>query len=225
MIVFIDEISMMHYYNLECLDRFLRELMGKNEIMGGKLIVLMGDFRQILPIVPNGLRADIVSATVKNSQLWESIRIMNLTENMRVAKIAAIDPSPERYAKLQGYAKWLLKLGEGKVDNVSQNIIRIPDQMVCQSPQSVQNSVYNDFMEHYQSTEYLSKRAIMASTNRVVQDGNFKMVDRLPGDRIISKSLDKCVEEEDQATYDTDFLNDLNPSGLPPHRLALKNML
>ena len=69
MIVFIDEISMMHYYNLECLDRFLRELMGKDEIMGGKLIVLMGDFRQILPIVPNGLRADIVSATVKNSQL------------------------------------------------------------------------------------------------------------------------------------------------------------
>ena len=64
----------------------------------------------------------------------------------------------------------------------------------------------------------------MASTNRVVQDGNLKMVDRLPGDRIISKSLDMCVEEEDQAIYDTDFLNDLNPSGLPPHRLALKNM-
>ena len=39
---------------------------------------------------------------------------MKLTENMRVAKIAAMDPSPERYERLQEYSNWLLDLGEGK---------------------------------------------------------------------------------------------------------------
>ena len=50
--IMIDEVSMMHYYLLDMLDRFLKELMQSNEFMGGKLILLMHDFRQILPVVP-----------------------------------------------------------------------------------------------------------------------------------------------------------------------------
>ena len=223
LVLFIDEVSMMHYYDLDCLDRFLRELMVNDSVMGGKLVVLMGDFRQILPVIPHGSRADIVSATVKNSSLWRNIQVLKLTQNMRVAKIAAIDSSPERTEKLEQYSRWLLDLGEGKTNIVcDRNIIKLPGHMICNTPRIVRQSVYNDFMENYQSTEYLSKRAIMASTNKVVQDGNCKMVDSLPGDLIVSKSIDRCTEAEDEATYDTDFLNMLNPSGLPPHRLVLK---
>ena len=43
-IIFVDEVSMMHSHQLSCLDRFLKELMTSDDDMGGKLVVLMGDF-------------------------------------------------------------------------------------------------------------------------------------------------------------------------------------
>ena len=39
---------------------------------------------------------------------------------------------------------------------------------------------------------------------------------------VISTSMDSCVEPDDMARYDTDFLNKINASGISPHRLALK---
>jgi len=47
--------------------------------------VRSGDFRQVLPVIPRSSYADIVSASIKNSYLWESIEVFHLSENMRVA--------------------------------------------------------------------------------------------------------------------------------------------
>ena len=43
---------MMSHRLLDLLDRFLKELQNNNTTMGGKLVLLMHDFRQILPVVP-----------------------------------------------------------------------------------------------------------------------------------------------------------------------------
>ena len=48
------------------------------------------------------------------------------------------------------------------------------------------------------------------------------MIARLPGEMLLSKSIDSCVEDDDVAKYDSDYLNKINASGIPPHRLALK---
>ena len=48
------------------------------------------------------------------------------------------------------------------------------------------------------------------------------MVKLLPGEIVISNSIDSCVEDEHVATYDTEVMNRLHASGIPPHRLALK---
>ena len=48
------------------------------------------------------------------------------------------------------------------------------------------------------------------------------MINKLPGELIESFSVDSCIEDDDQAIYDESFLNRINTSGLPPHRLALK---
>lgn len=53
-ITFINECSMTLCKQLDCLDRFLKELMNSSLPMGGKLVVLMGDFRQTLPVVEGG---------------------------------------------------------------------------------------------------------------------------------------------------------------------------
>ena len=49
---------MLHHFNIDTLDRFLCFLMGNETIFGGKLLVICGDFRQILPVIPGGKRAE-----------------------------------------------------------------------------------------------------------------------------------------------------------------------
>ncbi|CDF33589.1 Putativ ATP dependant DNA helicase [Chondrus crispus] len=53
-----DEIVMCHRHCIETVDCSLRDLMQTDRPFGGKFLVLAGDFRQILPVVPGGSRAD-----------------------------------------------------------------------------------------------------------------------------------------------------------------------
>ncbi len=60
----IDELSTMNKVHLDLLDRFLRELTGLDQKMGGKLVLLMHVFRQTLTVVSGGSRGDIMYASV-----------------------------------------------------------------------------------------------------------------------------------------------------------------
>lgn len=53
-----DEGPMMHKNGFEALDRTLQDVRKNKKIMGGILIVISGDFRQILPIVKGGTKYD-----------------------------------------------------------------------------------------------------------------------------------------------------------------------
>jgi hypothetical protein len=70
-----DEAPMMHRRAFEVVDCTLRDLMqlddaqATDKIFGGKIVVLGGDFRQILLVVPKGGREDIVSASLPRSHL------------------------------------------------------------------------------------------------------------------------------------------------------------
>ena len=48
-----DEAPMSHRYQLEALDRTLRDVTGVDEPFEGKIMLLSGDFRQCLPVIPN----------------------------------------------------------------------------------------------------------------------------------------------------------------------------
>jgi len=65
-----DEITMAHKKRIEALDRTLQDIWSSKCLMGGMTILLVGDFRQILPIVPRGTCADEVRACLKSSYLW-----------------------------------------------------------------------------------------------------------------------------------------------------------
>jgi hypothetical protein len=176
----INEVSMMNYKLLDLLDRFLTVLMENDEYMGGKLVVLMHDFRQILPIVPHGNRADIVAAAVTSSELWNQFTPLLLQQNMRVQRFLQTNPSPEKARRLQEYSDWLLNLGDSKLPSVVPNIpgiIQVPDLMVCKSQRELVDKVCNNFILNYQVPEYLRSRAIMSSTNDIKQQQNFEMVE------------------------------------------------
>ena len=98
-----DEAPMAHYHLLEALDRTLRDLIDSDLPFGGKVIVLGGDFRQILPVMKRGSHAQIVAACAQRSLLWHHFQIFHLRENMRLCQNGE---SPEAAR----YGAWLLDL-------------------------------------------------------------------------------------------------------------------
>ena len=60
---------MVSRYALEIIDRALRDIMQNNVPFGGKIILLGGDFRQLLPIKQRSTRSKSVNLSMKFSSL------------------------------------------------------------------------------------------------------------------------------------------------------------
>jgi len=75
---------MAHKKSLKALEQSLRNSQGNSKPFGSTLILLAGDFRQILPIIPRSTLADEMNACLKNSNLWAHVKTLKLTINMRV---------------------------------------------------------------------------------------------------------------------------------------------
>ena len=87
--------------------------------MGGKVFVMGGDFRQVLPVVRRGSPAQVVAVSLCRSPLWDNTRVLRLTANMRAAED-------------QGWSNWLLSIGEGRERPFPQtDCIRLPHSMVA----------------------------------------------------------------------------------------------
>jgi len=65
------EAPLSHRFILEALDRTLQDIMSNNAFFGGKLLILIMDFRQILLVVRRGHRPDIVNSCLTKSSLWQ----------------------------------------------------------------------------------------------------------------------------------------------------------
>ncbi|GBM88454.1 hypothetical protein AVEN_17496-1 [Araneus ventricosus] len=61
-VLFWDEISMMLKHGFEAVNRTLQDLRENKDLMGGLIVVLAGDFRQTLPVIPRGTMADEIKA-------------------------------------------------------------------------------------------------------------------------------------------------------------------
>ena len=51
--------------------------------MGGCTVLFSGDFRQILPVITLGTKADEVNVSLKRSYLWSHVTKCELKTNMR----------------------------------------------------------------------------------------------------------------------------------------------
>ncbi|XP_026464655.1 ATP-dependent DNA helicase PIF1-like [Ctenocephalides felis] len=98
---------MAHKKSLEALNFTLKDLRRNNNIFGGLMILLAGDFRQTLPVIPRGTPTDELNACLKASPLWNNVKTLSLTTNMRVQ--LQNDQSAAQFSKQ------LLAVGNGKV--------------------------------------------------------------------------------------------------------------
>jgi hypothetical protein len=110
----------------EAVDRTLCDLTDRNEPFGGIVFVMSRDFRQVLPVIPRGSHADIVSALIKNSYLWESVEVFRLSKNMRASDAIVVQPDLGN----RTFVDWLLYLGNNELETIDEDYIKCLDMMV-----------------------------------------------------------------------------------------------
>ena len=224
-LMMIDEATMLDRYNLEAMDRSLRDLMSnQDEEFGGKTLILAGDFRQCLPVVPGATRPGTIKHSINKSHLWRKFKVLSLTENMRVR--ACGDP------QLKAFDDWTLSIGDGTTDAPD-----IPGTMISTeiTPNSSKNSnsegqamqdfcqkMFPNIEKNLSVDGWLDGRTILAATNKEVASLNAILNDMLPGTGDIFSSSDTLENDEDLLRFNTEYLNTLSPNGFPPHVLVLK---
>ncbi|XP_059663507.1 ATP-dependent DNA helicase pfh1-like [Cornus florida] len=209
-----DEAPMAKRYAIEAVDRTLQDLLSTTEPFGGKVAVFGGDFRQVLPVVPRGTRAETIGVSLVESYLWKKMKKIQLKQNMR----ARTDPS---------FADFLLRVGSGEEPVLVDNMIKLPDEMVIKSTneedleKELINAVFPHLIENAHSAEYITNRAILATKNDFVDKLNENLIEQFPSKPTTYFSFDKATDDTG-TYYQEDFLNSLAPNGLPPHKLTLK---
>ncbi|XP_054817030.1 uncharacterized protein LOC129316651 [Prosopis cineraria] len=224
-----DEAPMIRRHCIEAFDRSLKDIMHCDLPFGGKSIVMGGDFRQILPVIPKGSRADIVNASISSSYLWSYCKIYKLMKNMRLTSSSS---SSDR-EKIEKFSQWLLDIGDGRVGESNDGIvdIEIPSEILITSYKdplvAIVSSTYPDLLDNLSNTAYFNDRAILAPTLECVNQINEFMCGILPGESVEYFSCDSVCRSSQESDsfedlYTTEFLNTINSSGLPPHKLTLK---
>ena len=222
-LLMVDEATMLDRYQLEALDRTLRDVMEDESPFGGKTIVLSGDFRQCLPVVPGASRAGTVDTCINRSFLWRHFEVLRLTQNMRVRASGDV--------RLEEFDQWLLSLGDGTAPVVSgEDIIELPEDLCSVIDKEDEKKSMAEFCEeifpalnrNVGDEKWLEGRAVLAPTNREVDKINNLMTDKLSGQLITLQSSDGLDNDRDAYRYNVEYINTLNPSGLPASRLTLK---
>ena len=119
------------------------------------------------------------------------------------------------------FANFLQDIGSGNIP-ATEFEITIPDQFRMEDGKisSLCNFVFENIHSNYKDAAWLASRAIIVPTNAAADESNTIITNTLPGDPKQYRSTDSVTGSEYE--YPIDFINNPNPSGLPPHKLTLK---
>ena len=212
---------MQHKYNMEAVDRTLRDILNTSrKPFGGLTFGFSGDFKQILPVIIKGGKAQTMGASIRKSGLWEGLSVLHLHQNM------CLDTGIEAEAN---FAKWQLEVGQEKhTDNNS--IISLPEHFKSRenSVASLIESIYPGIRSGNHGSLYFAERTILSSLNSEVDSMNKELLRQIPGQSQIFYSAD-CIprteqtgEDDPMLNYPPEYLNEINCSGLPLSKLELK---
>ena len=215
--------------NIEAVEEMFRGLFDSTTRFGGiPLFLLMGDFRQTAPIVPDTFEDRSIYASIKMSHLWSEVIEFTLTRNFR--------QTDERYMQQLTY------IGNGTcmqdpsttqdeylVERPGYSYITLPCAVTYQLRDAIEHA-YPDFYDTGALSEFDQQHsAILCARNRHVDEINNAM------QSIISKCQDtpiltlysrdtkyEALETETQSHFSHKFLDTINDPGVPPHTLTLQ---
>ncbi len=226
-IIIWDEATMSSKHMVAAVDRCLRDIMNNDMPFGGKLVVFGGDFRQTLGIVEGGNKQAEIDNYIQASNLWP-FEIRKLTTNMRVET----NSDDNNRARLQWWAQYLLKVGNGeetvpdeiKNEFFHKDIIEIPPEILSDSttPGDLIDEIYPNLRAGLTDDE-IKNSAILTPLNKDVDNINKIAMNKCNGEQFDAVySEDSVVDEETDHRYSEEYLNRLNVSGMPKHRILLK---
>lgn len=204
-----DEISMAPKVALEDVDSLLKDIMQNELPFGGKVFVIGGDFRQVLPVVEHGQRQDIVDACVQKSALWTLFQVYRLETNMRVE-------DDER-----NWHQRLLEIGSGRRNDADSRIDIDP---IMLYDGDIEAEIFGQDLNQNTALQF-NECATLAPKNAHVERINDEILRRLivlrPEDGRVYKSVDEAVNmiTNSEQLFQLEYLNSLTPSGVPPHEL------
>jgi ATP-dependent exoDNAse (exonuclease V), alpha subunit - helicase superfamily I member len=211
-----DESTMSHKKAIEALNRTLQDLRDSTDIMGGMVVLLAGDFRQTLPVIQRGTPADEIQACIKSSCLWSKVEKLSLKTNMRVHLHNDVDSGL--------YAEMLLKIGDGCLDVDAEGYISLSREFcnLVENDVDLIAHVFPELQENLSSDQWLCERAILAPKNEVVSRINTDILKKVQGEIKEYLSMDTIMDTDLSTSYPVEFLNSLELSGVPSHKLQLK---
>ena len=201
-----DEAPMANKAVFACVDSTLRTVMDSDEPFGGKVIVLLGDFRQTCPVVRRGRKADVLDASIRTSPLWSLFRIWHLT-------------IPVRNAYDGPFQQFVDDIGNGLTPSVSLSTF----QTVSTSSQLIDFVFPIDVLR---SPSLCRSRSILAPTNQQIDDYNSAVLRRVEGIQRTYLAADsiKEIENVDLPCPRSllDYVSKQTPPGLPSYHLTVK---
>jgi len=213
-----DEVPMQHKYCFEVVHRLFVDLRSASDdlLFGGVPFLLGGDFAQILPVVAQGERADIVKACLQRSFIWTKLDRLYLRTNMRVSN--ATDPQDRAFVHWIGSLSYTPDLiGPVTIPHFIQKTDSVPGLIsTVYPPEILQRSLTDPTI--------FQGRVILSALNQSVSELNRNILGSFPGPYRVYHSIDSTDLSEDSNVEElpVEHLQGIDLPSLPPSKLVLK---
>jgi len=213
-LIVIDEISSLNRGVLEAFYHMLRQLNYPG------VLLLAGDFRQIPPVVRGSSRSMTIDASPRSSNLWSAVESYELFDLMRTRTDI-------------GYGAFLTDLADDNLPAIAGESTDIPGGKVIDLSIVPKHQIFDrsnldlsvKFVFGHDLKNY-TNRCILATRVDTVNSWNAYIQRKLTGE---SKTYfsSTTIQSDDNPLLaaelnDTDFLDNLYESGVPPHKLVLR---
>ena len=192
--------------------------MGNQIPFGGKVVILLGDFRQTCPVVRRGTKMDVLNASITRCNIWPLFQIAQLITPIR----NATDPH---------FASYVDKIGEGEGPHIDLSFLAHTTNI-----EDIIGFVYDRNVLNNPTT--CLRRCILAPTNAQVDMYNNAVLGLLPSTSRQYHAADS-LEEHDEVMGAMDPDSDIDsplpspdavldyvryrrPNGMPDYNLMVK---
>jgi hypothetical protein len=182
-----DEAPMVNRRAVEAFDRTLKDIMEVDSPFGGNVVIFGGDFRQVLPVVPNGTRSEMIDTCIVKSPLWRYVKVLHLKYNMRTIND-------------EHFAEYVRRIGDGNEPFTKDDLVKVPSSMTIQweGEHSVYNlieEVFPDLHNHASDVKYMVDRALLTPINDDVDKLNAKIISQFTGEEVTLHSFDEVEKD------------------------------
>ncbi|OWY92758.1 LOW QUALITY PROTEIN: Helitron helicase, partial [Phytophthora megakarya] len=180
-------------------------------------MLLGGDFRQTLPVIPRAGPAEVISSTIKRSELWIYFEWLRLSINMRVQT----SRNTQTAAEIGAFADYLLQVGDGRhfiSPTLGPDFIKVLEDMlfdISSLPQSnieeqarhrllhLVETVYTDLNSRSHPDDYFADIIILTPKNTEVLAINNLILEKIPREMHESTSVDSVDEMHEFTSVDS----------------------